>query len=142
MLVLTQTSNSCHGRSPKLRRRLLAVDDCPDFLEIVARIIKTRSLPLDFRLARDGQEGLEAYQSFAADALLINFMMPRMDGLELCRRVRLISPAPRRPIIILDSCCSREKIEAAALDAGADLFLPLPCEMQELTSLLHAAAGP
>ena len=86
-------------------------------------------------LAEDGIEALEAITHERPDALVLDVMMPRMDGLEVCRQLR--STGDDLPILVLtarDSVSER----VAGLDAGADDYLPKPFALEELLARLRA----
>lgn len=86
-------------------------------------------------LAEDGVEALEAITADRPDAVVLDVMMPRLDGLEVCRRLR--STGDDLPILVLtarDSVSER----VAGLDAGADDYLPKPFALEELLARLRS----
>ena len=86
-------------------------------------------------LAEDGVEALEAIASERPDAVVLDVMMPRLDGLEVCRQLR--STGADLPILVLtarDSVSER----VSGLDAGADDYLPKPFALEELLARLRA----
>lgn len=86
-------------------------------------------------LAQDGLEALSLIQSDRPDALVLDVMMPRLDGLEVCRQLR--SSGDDLPILVLtarDSVSER----VAGLDAGADDYLPKPFALEELLARMRA----
>lgn len=86
-------------------------------------------------LAEDGVEALEAIASERPDAVVLDVMMPRLDGLEVCRQLR--STGDDLPILVLtarDSVSER----VSGLDAGADDYLPKPFALEELLARLRA----
>ena len=86
-------------------------------------------------LAQDGQEALERISSERPDAVVLDVMMPRMDGLQVCRHLR--STGDDLPILVLtarDSVSER----VAGLDAGADDYLPKPFALEELLARMRA----
>ena len=86
-------------------------------------------------LAQDGQEALEMISSDRPDAVVLDVMMPRMDGLQVCRHLR--STGDDLPILVLtarDSVSER----VAGLDAGADDYLPKPFALEELLARMRA----
>jgi two-component system response regulator MprA len=85
--------------------------------------------------AEDGVEALEAINNERPDALVLDVMMPRLDGLEVCRQLR--STGDDLPILVLtarDSVSER----VSGLDAGADDYLPKPFALEELLARLRA----
>ena len=112
---------------------ILVVDDEPQ----ITRVLKTTlsSQGYGVRSAMDGEEALEEMKSWAPDLIITDLRMPRMDGLELCRRVRKTS---RIPIIVL-SVKGEEAIKVEALDAGADDYITKPFSVNELLARVRAA---
>ena len=86
-------------------------------------------------LAQDGLEALDLIASDRPDAVVLDVMMPRLDGLEVCRQLR--STGDDLPILVLtarDSVSER----VAGLDAGADDYLPKPFALEELLARMRA----
>ena len=86
-------------------------------------------------LAQDGLEALDLIATDRPDALVLDVMMPRLDGLEVCRQLR--STGDDLPILVLtarDSVSER----VAGLDAGADDYLPKPFALEELLARMRA----
>ncbi len=85
--------------------------------------------------ARDGSEGLQAVLNEQPDAIILDVMMPHVDGLEACRRIR--ARGDRTPILMLTA---REGVSdrVAGLDAGADDYLVKPFALEELLARLRA----
>jgi two-component system, OmpR family, KDP operon response regulator KdpE len=112
---------------------ILVVDDEPQ----ITRVLKTTlsSQGYGVRSAMDGEEALDEMKSWAPDLIITDLRMPRMDGLELCRRVRKDS---RIPIIVL-SVKGEEGIKVEALDAGADDYITKPFSVNELLARVRAA---
>lgn len=117
----------------ELRRNILVVDDEPQ----ITRVLKTTlsSQGYGVRTAADGEEALAEMKSWSPDLIITDLRMPRMDGLELCRRVRSES---RIPIIVL-SVKGEEGIKVEALDAGADDYITKPFSVNELLARVRAA---
>ena len=113
--------------------RILVVDD-----DRAVRVSLRRSLSFNgytVDLAEDGVEALEAINNERPDALVLDVMMPRLDGLEVCRQLR--STGDDLPILVLtarDSVSER----VSGLDAGADDYLPKPFALEELLARLRA----
>jgi two-component system response regulator MprA len=113
--------------------RVLVVDDEP----AVRRALE-RALTLDnytVELAADGQEALDVLASAPADAVVLDVMMPRIDGLEVARRMR--RAGDRTPILMLTA---RDAVEdrVTGLDVGADDYLVKPFALRELQARLRA----
>lgn len=113
--------------------RILVVDDDRAVRESLRRSLAFNGYTVD--LAEDGVEALEAIASERPDALVLDVMMPRLDGLEVCRQLR--STGDDLPILVLtarDSVSER----VSGLDAGADDYLPKPFALEELLARLRA----
>ncbi|MFI6868289.1 response regulator transcription factor [Nocardia sp. NPDC050406] len=113
--------------------RILVVDDDRAVRESLRRSLTFNGYTVD--LAVDGADALEKVVGQRPDALVLDVMMPRLDGLEVCRRLR--STGDDLPILVLtarDSVSER----VAGLDAGADDYLPKPFALEELLARLRA----
>jgi two-component system response regulator MprA len=114
--------------------RVLVVDD-----ERAVRDSLRRALQLegyDVELAADGEEALERFaQNGEPDAVVLDILMPKMDGLEVCRRLR--REGHRLPVLMLTA---RDEVEnrVAGLDAGADDYVTKPFALEELLARLRA----
>src|SRR5205823_5006421 len=87
---------------------------------------------------RDGQRAWAAYQTMAPHVIIADWMMPEMDGLELCRRVRA-EGRPRYTYFMLLTALDGRARYFQGMDAGADDFLPKPCDLNELAARLRVA---
>jgi two-component system response regulator MprA len=113
--------------------RILVVDDDRAVRESLRRSLTFNGYSVD--LAVDGVDALDKAAHQRPDALVLDVMMPRLDGLEVCRRLR--STGDDLPILVLtarDSVSER----VAGLDAGADDYLPKPFALEELLARLRA----
>jgi two-component system, OmpR family, KDP operon response regulator KdpE len=117
----------------EVKQNILVVDDEPQ----ITRVLKTTlsSQGYGIRTAADGEEALDLMKSWSPDLIITDLRMPNMDGLELCRRVRMKS---RTPIIVL-SVKGEETIKVEALDAGADDYITKPFSVNELLARVRAA---
>ena len=113
--------------------RILVVDDDRAVRESLRRSLAFNGYQVD--LATDGQEALEAVDTRRPDAMVLDVMMPRLDGLSVCRRMREAGDA--LPILVLTA---RDAVSdrVAGLDAGADDYLPKPFALEELLARLRA----
>ena len=113
--------------------RILVVDDDRAVRESLRRSLSFNGYSVE--LAHDGVEALDMISSDRPDALVLDVMMPRLDGLEVCRPLR--STGDDLPILVLtarDSVSER----VAGLDAGADDYLPKPFALEELLARMRA----
>lgn len=113
--------------------RILVVDDDRAVRESLRRSLSFNGYAVV--LATDGVEALEAISADRPDAVILDVMMPRLDGLEVCRHLR--STGDDLPILVLtarDSVSER----VSGLDAGADDYLPKPFALEELLARMRA----
>ena len=109
--------------------RILVVDDHEDNVELLRARLESRGYRVDD--ARDGQEALDRVQEGPPDLILLDVMMPRIDGFEVVRRIKSASDLPFIPIILQTALDSTEhKVEG--LDAGADDYITKPINFAEL----------
>ncbi|MFD8492314.1 MULTISPECIES: response regulator transcription factor [unclassified Amycolatopsis] len=113
--------------------RILVVDDDRAVRESLRRSLEFNGYKVD--LASDGAQALEAIIASRPDAMVLDVMMPRLDGLEVARRLR--STGDDLPILVLTA---RDTVSdrVSGLDAGADDYLPKPFALEELLARLRA----
>jgi len=113
--------------------RILVVDDEPAVREAVDRALRLEGYETE--LAADGAQALEALADRAPDALVLDLLMPRVDGLEVCRRLR--AAGDHTPVLVLTA---RDAVpdRVRGLDAGADDYLVKPFALEELLARLRA----
>jgi two-component system response regulator MprA len=113
--------------------RILVVDDDRAVRDSLRRSLAFNGYQVE--LANDGQAALDAVLTQRPDAMVLDMMMPRLDGLEVCRRLR--SGGDDLPILVLTA---RDAVSdrVAGLDAGADDYLPKPFALEELLARLRA----
>ncbi|MBD0292596.1 MAG: response regulator transcription factor [Jiangellaceae bacterium] len=113
--------------------RVLVVDDDPAVRESLRRSLAFNGY--DVVLAADGEEALRAVSASRPDAVVLDVMMPRLDGLAACRALR--AAGDDVPILMLTA---RDEVadRVAGLDAGADDYLPKPFALEELLARLRA----
>ncbi|HWM11158.1 MAG TPA: response regulator transcription factor [Solirubrobacteraceae bacterium] len=113
--------------------RILVVDDEPAVREAVDRALRLEGY--DTELAADGAEALDALALRAPDALVLDVLMPEVDGLEVCRRLR--AAGDHTPVLVLTA---RDAVpdRVRGLDAGADDYLVKPFALEELLARLRA----
>jgi CheY-like chemotaxis protein len=112
---------------------IVVVDDEPDFCTVVGELLKSQNLVV--HAAYDALEGLSLIENVHPDLVLADVMMPRVNGLELIRRLRA-DPALRRVPTIVVSALVRCEEREAALRAGADAFIPKPFSIQQLRAAI------
>jgi two-component system response regulator MprA len=113
--------------------RVLVVDDEPAVRQALDRALRFEGFQTE--LAEDGQAALLAHAQRAADAIVLDVAMPRLDGLEVCRRLR--SAGDSTPILLLTARAAVDE-RVAGLDAGADDYLVKPFALEELLARIRA----
>ncbi|HVX42252.1 MAG TPA: response regulator transcription factor [Mycobacteriales bacterium] len=113
--------------------RILVVDDDRAVRESLRRSLAFNGY--EVQLAADGVEALESMAAQPADAVVLDVMMPRLDGLQTCRRIR--AAGDDTPVLMLTA---REMVSdrVSGLDAGADDYLVKPFALEELLARLRA----
>ena len=112
---------------------ILVIDDEPEIRRAVTASLA--ALGYSVRAAEGGEEGLRMATLDVPDLVILDLMMPGMDGLEVCRRLRAWTEVP----ILILSARSQEPQKVMALDLGADDYLTKPFGMDELTARIRAA---
>jgi two-component system, cell cycle response regulator len=115
--------------------RILVVDDHPDNLEIIKARLESRGL--DVETATNGQEALDSVMANPPHLILLDVMMPLIDGYEVARRIKSDETLPFVPIILVTARDStQDKVEG--LDAGADDYLTKPINFPELEARVRS----
>ncbi|MDO8567765.1 MAG: response regulator transcription factor [Dehalococcoidales bacterium] len=115
------------------KTHILVVDDDPAILRLVCANLKARGYRVS--TAVDGDEALKAVEQDFVDLMVLDIMMPRLDGVEVCRRIREWSAVP----IIVLSARGDEKDKVKCLELGADDYLTKPFGIAELLARIRTA---
>jgi two-component system phosphate regulon response regulator PhoB len=113
----------------------LIIDDEEDYRVIVAEVLKKAGF--DVRAARDGEEGLALLKEKPSDVVLVDWMMPKMDGEKFCRLMRAEESLKGIPVIMLTVKQTADE-ELEALHFGVDDFLVKPFQAAELLARVRA----
>jgi CheY-like chemotaxis protein/MinD-like ATPase involved in chromosome partitioning or flagellar assembly len=109
--------------------KILVIDDHPETLSIIQRVLQQQGYQV--LVARSGFRGLTLAESENPDLVMVDGMMPEMDGWEVCRRLRATPKLSDIPIIMFTAVDEAEQ-KLAGFDAGADDYLTKPTEPDEL----------
>ncbi|HET8610569.1 MAG TPA: response regulator [Burkholderiales bacterium] len=133
---------ACETGSPAVAPRILIADDEPPILLSLQFLMRDAGYEVD--TARDGEEALHRISVFRPHLLILDVMLPQIDGFEVCRRVRACSRSAGTRIIML-TARGRDADVQTGLAAGADAYLTKPFGTRELldktAALLGRAAG-
>ena len=118
---------------PGKRHSILVVEDEPVVAEVVERYLLREGH--DVCVVRDGLAALDAFAERAPDLIVLDLMLPGLDSIEVCRRVRASSQTP----IIMPTARGEESDKLLGLDEGADNYLTKPFSPRELVARVSAA---
>ena len=117
------------------KKRILVVDDHEDNIELLRARLEARGYEVEG--ASDGQAALDAVTRNTPDLILLDVMMPKMDGIEVVRRLKANPELPFIPVIMQTALDSTEnKVEG--LDAGADDYITKPINFAELEARVNS----
>jgi DNA-binding response OmpR family regulator len=120
--------------------RILVVDDDPTVSEVVARYLERDGFAVE--TVADGRVGLDRALAEPPDLVVLDLMLPGMDGLEVCRRLRALAPVP----IVILTARGQESDRIVGLELGADDYVAKPFSTKELVArvraVLRRARGP
>jgi len=115
--------------------RVLIVDDDPFNLDLLEQELTEQEYIIE--RANDGQEGLEKVESFLPDVILLDYMMPKMNGIEVVKRLKQDQRFKGIPVVLLTAKGSqKDKVEG--LDAGADDYVAKPFDALELLARVRS----
>jgi two-component system response regulator MprA len=115
-----------------MNERILIIEDDPAILKVLQRGLAYEGYTVD--VATDGRTGLNQAHDHHPDLVILDWMLPGMDGLEVCRRLRLQGGLPILMLTAKDTIQDRVQ----GLDAGADDYIVKPFNLDELTARIRA----
>lgn len=116
------------------RGRVLVVDDEPDLIKVLEFGLKASGYTVE--VASDGQEGLKKAREIKPDVILLDLMLPKLDGYKVCRLLKFDDRFKHIPIIIL-SARTQEGDQALALEMGANRFVTKPYDFTEILGFIE-----
>ncbi|MFO0983243.1 MAG: response regulator [Planctomycetota bacterium] len=109
--------------------KILLVEDDALTAEVLRRVLEKAGYSVELR--KEGNEGLRAARSLKPALILLDFMLPNLDGLKVCKFLKCDAATRGIPVMMLSAAADQE-LQAAARSAGADDFLPKPVDMKLL----------
>jgi DNA-binding response OmpR family regulator len=116
----------------KMAKSILVVDDEPRYLRLLEANLQTEGF--EVVSANDGEEAIEIFMSNPTDLVMLDVMMPKLDGFSTCQRIRQFSSVP----IIMLTAKGEEQDRVKGLDMGADDYLVKPFSIGELLARVRA----
>ncbi len=112
--------------------RVLVIDDAADLRHTLGYALRQEGY--EVLTAEDGEQGLETFRRAGADLVILDVMLPRLDGYEVCRRLRRDSDVP----VLMLTARDTELDKVVGLEIGADDYLAKPFSMRELIARVRA----
>jgi len=121
--------------STSTKQKILIVDDEPDILELIEYNLKKEGYQV--YTARNGQEAVSEAKKALPDLIVLDIMMPKMDGIEACRIMRTM-PEFKNTFMVFLTARSEEYSEIAGFNVGADDYIAKPIKPRALVSRINA----
>ena len=118
-----------------VKQKILIIDDEPDILELIEYNLKKEGYQV--YLASNGQDGIAVAKKVHPDLIILDIMMPKMDGIEACRLMRAI-PEFKNTFMVFLTARSEEYSEIAGFNVGADDYIAKPIKPRALVSRINA----
>lgn len=118
-----------------MAQHILAVDDDPEVLGTLQRVLQRENF--DVKAVNSGKKALAYLETAQPDLVILDIIMPEMDGIAVCRQMRHDSRFTSLPVLFLTAKGSTDDI-VDGLDAGADDYVVKPFELAELRARVHA----
>lgn len=122
----------------EVRKKVLIVDDEPSMVSILKRYVSNAGY--EFDSATNGQDALDKIEKNQPDLVLLDLVMPGLNGFETCRRIRDSEKTKKLPVLIITALRSQSD-SAAAADSGANEFIVKPIDGAELVKRLRHHLG-
>jgi two-component system phosphate regulon response regulator PhoB len=142
MLQLEAPCDANVKNTATIKGKILIVDDEPDALELIE--VNLKAAGFEVMVADDGHEAMQKIRANSPDLILLDVMLPEMDGLEVCKTLRRDPATARIPIIMLTARAA-EMDRVLGLELGADDYITKPFSPRELIlrvkNLLERTSG-
>ena len=120
----------------KVKKKVLVIDDENDILLIIKSALHEEGY--DVTTANNGYDGLALAEDASPDLIILDIMMPEMDGFEVLQQLKENEKTAQIPVVILTGLSSKDKIREA-LNKGIDYYIVKPFEYQDLVSKVKIA---
>lgn len=117
------------------KKRILVIDDEVDLVNLLTMRLEAEGY--EVLSALDGRSGLDKAREERPDLILLDVMMPIMDGYQVCRFLKFDDELKNIPVIMLTARI-QEKDKNIGKNVGADLYLTKPCDLNELSQKIRA----
>jgi len=120
------------------KTKILLVDDEPDLVQMIK--LRLKAAGYEVATAGDGQQALEAVKTEKPDLMILDLMLPKLDGYKVCRFLKFDERTKDIPILIFTARAQEQDIKLAT-ECGADGYLTKPFEAQTLLAKLQELAA-
>jgi len=118
-----------------MAKKILFIEDEPDQIAMVG--MRLEAVGYEMLSASDGKEGLKKVSEEKPDLILLDMIMPKMDGLEVCRRLKETPDTAGIPVIVITATGEKDA-EKRCRDCGAEDFVKKPYESKNLVAKIEA----
>lgn len=123
--------------APTTRGYILVAEDDPQVREVLGSLLELQGYA--FKIVADGEEALKAFQEAPYDCLITDWEMPRRNGLDLARAVKVLNPLV--PVILCTGSLDQDSYEQLAKEGLLDGYLPKPFRAQSVVAAIEKALG-
>lgn len=120
-------------------KRVLVVDDDDDMRALMSLLLRDE---FEISAAADGAAGLELARKIRPDLIVLDLLMPKMHGFEVCRRIREDADLKATKVLISSSKSYQHDVRTSVDETGADDYIVKPFETDEFKKRVHALVGP
>ena len=119
-----------------MAQTILVVDDEPEFLELVSWVLRAEGYDVD--VASDGLQAVNKARTTIPSAIILDLMLPELDGTAVCEILRQTPSTSSIPILMVTGCAT-DACRWVALNAGVNEYVTKPCSPRELVSRINTA---
>ena len=117
------------------RKKILIVDDEPEICELISQHLKRKGI--DTKKAYDGKKALQIVKKTKPDLIILDVLMPKMDGFELLQYLKSKPSYSQIPVIMLTVKSGPDDLDKG-ISLGTDFYLPKPFKLENLTQFIEA----